>query len=320
MSAVWKDRRANIGPNAASRHAPGSETFSVAGSSIQAELVLAAPGCRPAPGNAARCGEARDQPHRRQLQLLDLLLQRLAVIDHRVGPEIEAPFSRFRPRCGGHHRKAGEPPGELDQDRTDAAGAADDQQRPRIDALAGLSSRSNSNSQAVIDVRKSTACTNDSDFGLPAPDDALVDQVIFGIGALALDQAGALELVSGLEQRDVGADRVDHAGGVEAEDLGLARRRRGAQTHLGVDEVHRDRLHRDADVASLRLRCCGFEIDQRIRRIDGEEVLIAWLRQPFIKHVSVPCVAASLLLAEHFPGKVETGLPQKIFLFISRVF
>src|SRR5262245_15840095 len=82
-------------------------------------------------------GEARDQPDWRYPELLDLLLHRLGMIDHGMRAEIETPFLRFRPRRGGDDRKPGEAAGELDQDRADAAGAAGDQQRARIDALAG---------------------------------------------------------------------------------------------------------------------------------------------------------------------------------------
>ena len=80
-------------------------------------------------------------------------------------------------------------------------------------------SRSNSNSQAVIEVSgRAAACANDSDFGLLA-DDALVDQVEFRIGALAQDRAGVKHFVARLEQRDVGPDRIDHAGRVKAQNL-----------------------------------------------------------------------------------------------------
>ena len=61
-------------------------------------------------------GEACHQRHRRQLQLLDLLLHRFGMIDHRMRPEVEAPFLRFRPRRGGDHGQAGEAARQLDQD------------------------------------------------------------------------------------------------------------------------------------------------------------------------------------------------------------
>jgi hypothetical protein len=94
--------------------------------------------------------------------------------------------------------------------------------------------------------------------------------VKFRIGALALDRTGVEHLIASLEQRHVGADGIDDSRGVVAQNLGLALRRRGALAHLVVDGISRDRLHGDADVAALRFRLCRFEIDQRIRGIDGK--------------------------------------------------
>jgi hypothetical protein len=59
------------------------------------------------------------------------------MIDHRVGAEIETPFLRFRLRRRGDHGQAGKAAGDLDQDRADAACAADYQQRAWIKTLAG---------------------------------------------------------------------------------------------------------------------------------------------------------------------------------------
>ena len=81
-------------------------------------------------------GKAGDQPHRRHLQLLDLLFHRLGMIDHGMRAKVEAPFLRLRPRGSGDDRQPGEPACKLDQDRADATSAASDQERARIDALA----------------------------------------------------------------------------------------------------------------------------------------------------------------------------------------
>jgi len=84
----------------------------------------------------------------------------------------------------------GEAACKLDQDRADATGTAGDQQGAMIDASAPAPRRggSNSNSQAVIEVRgRAAPCANDKDLGLAA-DDALIDQMKFRIGALAQDR------------------------------------------------------------------------------------------------------------------------------------
>ena len=127
----------------------------------------------------------------------------------------------------------------------------------------------------MIEVSGSAAaCANESDFGLLA-DDPLVDQMKFRVGALAQDRAGVKHFVARLEQGHVGADGIDDAGGVIAQDLGLALGRGGALADLVVDRVGRDRLDGDPDVAALRFRLGGFEIDQRIRILDGERFSVS---------------------------------------------
>ena len=59
------------------------------------------------------------------------------MIDHGMGAEVDAPFLRFRPGRGGDDGKSGETARKLDQDRADAAGPADNQQRARVDTPAG---------------------------------------------------------------------------------------------------------------------------------------------------------------------------------------
>jgi hypothetical protein len=57
------------------------------------------------------------------------------------------------------------------------------------------------------------------------------------IGALAQDRAGVEDFIAWLEQRDVGTDRIDDAGRVEAENLRFALGRSGALAHLVVDGI-----------------------------------------------------------------------------------
>ncbi len=190
--------------------------------------------------------------------------------------EIEAPFLRFRPRGGGDHRQPGEAARELDQDRADAAGAAGDQQRARIDALArhGAEPVEQQFPGGDRGQRQRGGLRERQRLRLAA-DDALVDQMKFRVGALAQDRAGVKHFVARLEQRDVGADGIDDAGGVIAQDLGLALGRGGALADLVVDRVGRDRLDGDPDVAALRFRLGGLEIDQRIRILDGERFFVS---------------------------------------------
>jgi hypothetical protein len=135
----------------------------------------------------------------------------------------------------------------------------------------------------VIDVSgRAAACANVSDSA--CPDDALVDQVKFRIGALAQDRAGVKHFITRLEQRHLGTDRIDHAGRVKTQNLDLALGRSCALAHLVVDGVGRDRLYRDADVAALRLRLGGLEIDQRVVSVDWQRFFVSdgfHARSPF---------------------------------------
>ncbi len=190
--------------------------------------------------------------------------------------EIETPFLRFRPRRGGDHRETRQPARELDQDRADAAGAAGDQQRARIDALAGHCAEPVEQQFPGGDRGEGKGCGLRERQRLRLlADDALVDQMEFRIGALAQDRAGVKHFVARLEQRHVGADRIDHTGRVKTEDLGFALRRGGALAHLVIDRVGRDRLHGHADVAAFRLGLCGLEIDKGIRVLDGQRFLVS---------------------------------------------
>ena len=175
-------------------------------------------------------------------------------------------FCDFRPRRGRNHREPGEAARQLNQNRADATGATRDQQRARIDALAGHRAEAVEQQFPGGDRGEGQGrrLRERKRFRLAA-DDALVDQMEFRIGALAQDRAGVEHFIARLEQRDVGADRIDHARGVIAEDLGLAFGWGCALAHLVIDRVCRNRLHGDADIAAFRLRFRGLEINQRIR-------------------------------------------------------
>src|SRR5215475_3684293 len=83
------------------------------------------------------------------------------------------------------------------------------------------------------------------------------------------------DLVARLEQRHLRPNRVNHAGRVEPQNLVFAGLRRGALAYLVVDGVGGNRLHRDADVASLRFGLCSFKIDQSVLVLDRQRLLVS---------------------------------------------
>ena len=92
---------------------------------------------------------------------------------------------RFRPRRGRHDRQAGEAAGELDQDRADAAGSADDQQGTRIDALAGDSAEAVEQQFPGGDRgQRQRRGLGEGQCLRLAADDTLVNQMKFRIGTL----------------------------------------------------------------------------------------------------------------------------------------
>jgi len=94
-------------------------------------------------------------------------------------------------------------------------------------------------------------------------DDALVDEVELGVRAGSRYGPRVENLVAGLKQRGVRADRPDHARGIPPEDLPFTGfRRGGAPPHLVVDGVDRDRLDLDEQVAAGRGRLRQFDVDQ----------------------------------------------------------
>ena len=106
-------------------------------------------------------------------------------------------------------------------------------------------------------------------------DDALIYQVEFRIGALALDRSGVKYLIAWLEQRDIGPDGVDNAGRVVAQNFGLALGRAGALADLVVDGICGNSLHRDAEIAAARFGFGGLEIDQCIRGLDRQRFSVS---------------------------------------------
>jgi len=144
------------------------------------------------------------------------------VVDNGIGAKFEAPFLRLRARGGGHHRQSGEAAGKLDQYRADAAGAADDQKRARIDASSRHRAEPVEQQFPGGDrgQRQRRGFRKRQALRLAAYD-AFVNQVKLRIGALAENRAGIENFIAGLEQRRLGTDRIDDTRGVIAEDLGF---------------------------------------------------------------------------------------------------
>jgi hypothetical protein len=141
------------------------------------------------------------------------------VVDDVVGAELAAPGRGGLARGGGDDLEADEAARELDGDRADAAGAADDEDP--LAAVAAVADDAEALEQALPrgdGGQRQGGGGGEVEGPRLGPDDALVDEVVLAVAAGAGDAAGVVDLVAGAEQGDVGADGLDDAGDVPAED------------------------------------------------------------------------------------------------------
>jgi len=166
-------------------------------------------------------GEAGNRVDVAKTRCLELRPQRLAMIDDVVGAHALAPGHGFFTRSGRDHLESGAAR-ELDCDRTQAAGAGDDQQRPAAIAAVGIETETIEQQLPGSERRQ----WQRRRFGeiqrlRLGSDDAFVDKLQLGVAARPGDIAGVVHGVARLEQGHRIADCNDAAGGIPAEDLRL---------------------------------------------------------------------------------------------------
>lgn len=201
----------------------------------------------------------------------DLGGEGLAMVDDMVRAEGEAPVARVGPRGGGDDGEAGKAAGELDCDRADAAGAADDEERAARRGIAGELEAVEEHLPGGDGGEGQGGGFGERERGGLAADEALVHGVEFGVGAVAVDGAGVINLVARLEAGGVRPGLDHDAGGVPAKAerrAGAARPEAGAD--LGVDGIDGDGADRDEQVACAEGGARRFEVEQSIRVGDRE--------------------------------------------------
>ena len=210
--------------------------------------------------------------HARHADALQLGREWLRMVDHVVGSQLAHPGLGLGARGGADHREAGQLARQLGHDRADPAGRADDQQgalrlvgdlQPVEQHFPGGDGRQR---------QRRGLCKRQR--GRHAPDDALVHTVQLRIAARAGDVTGVKDTIARLEQRDLRAHRLDHAGRIPAQHLVLAGRRRGALAHLGVDRVDRDGVHPHLEVARAGAGRGQRHVEQRLGGIDGQGLAV----------------------------------------------
>ena len=179
-------------------------------------------------------------------------------------------------RGGRDHLRAGQPARQLDGDRAHTARAGGDQQRTGIVGAADAqtepieerlpgSDRGQRHGRGLCEIERTRLAT----------DDALINQMPLRIGARAGPRAGVEHLVARLEQRDVGANRLDHAGGIETQHAQPTRIGRDIASHLGVDRVDRYRVDAHQQVATGDNRFGQLEVDQTLGIGDRQALTVS---------------------------------------------
>ena len=206
----------------------------------------------------------------------DLGRQRLRMVDHVVRAHLAHPGSRLGTGGGGDDNEVGERTGDLDSDRADAAGAADDD-----DGVCGARHRLADVQPVEQHLPRGDRGQRDGGGGGPVErfrlvtDDALIDEVELTVGAGPADRPGVEYLVARAKQRDVGSDRRDPARGVPTQHLPGSGIRQGVGPALDVDRVDRHRPDLDQDVAALGNRHRLLDVDQGFLAVNAAGLLVA---------------------------------------------
>ena len=141
------------------------------------------------------------------------------VADDVIGAKIEAPIAAFFSRGGGDHGEASTF-GELDGDRADTSGTADDEEGLAVVLAAWFRMDTETVKERFPCGERGEgkggagSCIEES--GLLG-DDSLVDELKLSVRARAGDITGVVDLVAYLEKRDLIANRDDGASGIEAQ-------------------------------------------------------------------------------------------------------
>ena len=116
-------------------------------------------------------------------KLLHLRNQRLPVVDHHIGPHFSHPVDSVLTRGGGDDGEVGQFLGQLDEDRADTAGCADDEQTLSL-AFAFLDPETVEEDLPGGDGGQRQACCFGKAKGLRFhADNSLIDSVELGVGA-----------------------------------------------------------------------------------------------------------------------------------------
>ena len=105
------------------------------------------------------------------------------------------------------------------------------------------------------------------ELGRPAADDALVNELVVGIGAGASDVAGVVDGIAHLKEGDGVTDGLDRARGIVAKGL---RFRVRAWAHLGIDRIETDRFDAHENIVSFGGRSRELDFERCVGLVEGD--------------------------------------------------
>ena len=177
----------------------------------------------------------------------------------------------FGTRSRGYYSDACHGTCELNSNRSDAAGAANDQQRLAAVGL-GVLGNTKTVEQALPGRhrgQRQSRRLREIETGGHVAHDALIHELVFGIAAWPGKFAGIKHAIAGLEQFATGTNRDHLAGRIPAQNTRVVALRQRPPSDLGIDRVHGYRMHVDEQVVATGFRHGQFKIDQSVRVIDG---------------------------------------------------
>ena len=203
-------------------------------------------------------------------QRAHLLDHRFAVIDNMIGTELLDPVGRFGTRRGGDNHKS-RCLGKLNANRADAAARPDDENRLALVGPVAIDTQPVKERLIGSDRCQRQCCG----FGKAKAarfrtDNALVNQLKFGVGTRAGNVACVIYLIAGFEECHIRADRFNNAAGIPAKNAGSCFNIVFRAADFCIDRIDRHGLHSDQKIAA---RSCGsgqFHVEKCLGIVHGK--------------------------------------------------
>jgi hypothetical protein len=191
------------------------------------------------------------------------------MVNHEVRTHVARPGYGFGTRCGRDDGQVRQPPCNLRQNRTDAAGSVDDQYgitrataaERHFEAIEQKLPGGQRRQRQRGSARSIETCRLRSD-------QPLVHRMEFGIGPLPVDSTRVKYGIALLEQARLRPECLNYSDRVITQDPRTAHRRSHTRAKLDVGRIDRNCVNSHQQVTRSQLRRRSLDIDQRVRRGD----------------------------------------------------